>query len=351
MNKKIVKKNILQAWIRGSDFVYNAVETLPLTLHFIVAIAPVFLFWAFLAQKKAPYHLAAIFSQDQIMLTLSSWFNLTQDPFSLPASFLVIGVHTLNIALFWYLARPYLSKLMVLWVCWYTGIHPSHLSWFGKLEYFPQVFECTLVFLSIIAAKFICKKTTSPTLRLIALTVAILCWTPINIWLGSAIITLAATYFWPLPTHQCSLLFISYLIAQLTVVLANLSISVTAILINIRRTFVGLLGLEWIPSSQQWLRYVFLLFWASSLVGLFLHTTKRRQVGLLVLAMTTYLLPQVFIQIHPAFIYTALPGFMATLGLLYENTGEADVRSVIKSLIIPIFASFFFNVAAILLLA
>ncbi len=350
MNKKTVKKTFLRAWIQCSDFVYNSVEALPVTLLFIAATVPVFLFWTLLVQKQPPLHLPAIFSQDQILLTVSSWFNLAQDPLSLPASFLVIGIHTLNIALFLYIARPYLSKLMVLWVCWYSGIHPSHLSWFGKVEYFPQVLECTLVLLSIIAAKFICTKTPSSTYRLIALSVAILCWTPINIWLGSAILTLAAAYFWPLPTNQCCLLFLTYLIAQLTVVLSNISISVVATLLNINDTFVALLGLEWIPSSHQWLRYAFLLFWASSLIGLIAHTTKRRQAGLLLLAVITYLLPQIFIKIHPAFIYTSLPAFMATLGLLYENTGEADVRSVIKSLIIPIYASFFFNVVAILLL-
>lgn len=350
MNKKTVKKTIFSAWISCSDFVYNTVEALPTTLLFIAVTIPVFLFWALLVRKQAPLHLPALFSQDPMIHTLSSWFNLAQDPFSLPASFLVIGVHTINIALFLYLARPYLSKLMTLWVCWYAGIHPSHLSWFGKLEYFPQVLECTLILLSVIAAKFICAKTLSPTYRLIALSVAILCWAPINIWLGSAILTLAAAFFWPLPTNQCVLLFFSYLIAQLSVVLSNISIPVIAILLNIRRTFVALFGIEWIPSSHQWLRYAFLLFWASSLIGLVAHTTKRRQAGLLLLAVMIYLLPQVFIKIHPAFVYPALPAFMATLGLLYENTGEADVRSVIKSLIIPIFASFFFNVVAILIL-
>jgi hypothetical protein len=117
----------------------------------------------------------------------------------------------------------------------------------------------------------------------------------------------------------------------------------------LRRALVSLFGLNWIPGSIPWLRYGFLLFWAASLIGLFMHTTKRRQAGLLIVAVAASLLPQIFFNIHPAYLYTALPAFIAALGMLYENTGEADMRSVIKSLIIPIYASFIFNVGAILL--
>ena len=349
MNKKTAKKSLFHAWITSSNFFYNTVEACPAPIFSILAILPIFIFWALLMYKRQPSHIATLFLQDPILIKLSMWLNIANNHTALPASFLFIGLHTLNVGIFLYLARPYLSKLMMLWACWYVGIHPSHLSWFGKLEFLPHLIECTLLLATISIAQAVCRHTNSALYRLGLLSIIGCCWAPINIWLGLASVTLASAYFWHLETTQCSMLFFSYAAAQLCAILTSPSIGTIAVLTNLRRALVSLFGLNWIPGSIPWLRYGFLLFWAASLIGLFLHTTKRRQAGLLILAVVTSLLPQIFIKMHASFIYTSLPAFIAALGILYENTGEADVRSVIKSLIIPIYASFLFNVAAILL--
>jgi hypothetical protein len=349
MHKTTVKKTLLKAWLSCSDFFYTTVETLPSIIFTLVATLPIFIFWLLMVYKKPINHLPAIFYQDQLIQKASSWFNLAQDPTSLPASFLIFGLHTINISLFLYLARPYLSKLMLLWASWYIGIHPSHQLWLGKLEYLPYLLECMLALVTIIAIKKICTTSVIPLKRFFVISLILILWLPINIWFGAACAVLAAAYFWPLPTSQLTLLMSSYLIAQLITIMQSFAaVNTTAIFFNLRQTLVALFGLNWIPSSQQWLRYGFLIFWGASLIGLFLHTTKRRQAGLLVLAITAYLGPQVFIKIHPAYVYTALPAFITSLGLLYENTGEADMRSAIKSLIVPIYASFLFNVVMIL---
>jgi hypothetical protein len=240
---------------------------------------------------------------------------------------------------------------MMLWTCWYIGIHPSHQTWLGQLEYLPYLIETTLALSTVIAIKKLCTRYTTTLPRLIAIGLIACLWAPINVWLGIACSTLAAAYFWPLPTAYLTVLMSSYTLTQLVVAVYNLTLSGAEIFFNARRMLVALFGLGWIPSSQQWLRYCFLAFWLASLVGLFMHTTKRRQAGLLLLAIGAYLLPQIFIKMHPAFVYSALPAFIVSLGLLYENTGDADVRSAIKSLIIPIYASFLFNVVMILLWA
>jgi hypothetical protein len=351
MNNKTFKNVALRAWLTCSNFLYATVESLPTHIFALVATLPVLIFWVLLLIKKPINHLPAVLHQDWLVQFFSSQLNLAQHQTSLPASFLIFSLHTLNIGLFLYLARPHLSKLMCLWACWYIGIHPSHMSWLGRLDYIPVVFECTLVLSSMIVLKKIFEVSHNPTVRLLSACVLTALWFPVNIWLGAACITLFAVYLWPLNMSHLALLLASYLSTQLVTVLSSLSIGTTVILHNIRRMLVALFGIGWIPGSQQWLRYCFLLFWAASLIGLFMHTTKRRQAGLLLLATATYLLPQIFIQMHPAYVYTTLPAFITTLGLLYENTGEADVRSVIKSLIIPIYASFLFNVIMILIQA
>lgn len=349
MNKKNIKKSLLHVWLASSNLFYNTVEACPSPIFGTLALLPIFIFWALLMYKQQPSHITALFLQDPIVSTLGGWFNLAQNPTSLSVSFLFIGLHTCNVGIFLYLARPYLSKLMTLWACWYVGIHPSHLSWFGRLEHLPHILECSLLLITVSIARAICHSTTSLAYRFGVLGIIGCCWAPVNMWLGLASITLSAAYFWPVETKQCSALFFSYATAQLCAILTSPSIGIINVLTNLRRALISLFGLNWIPGSHQWLRYGFLLFWAVSLVGLFLHTTKRRQAGLLIVAVTASLFPQIFILIHPAFVYTALPAFIAALGILYENTGEADMRSVIKSLIIPIYASFLFNVAAILL--
>ena len=351
MNKENFKKTLLRSWIACSDFFYNKVEGLSGPTFLVLATIPVFLFWGVLLYRQPVSHLVASFYQEPILQVLSTWFNLSQHPGSLPATFLVISLHTFNLALFVMLARPYLSKLMLLWATWYIGIHPSHLSWFGRLEYFSYILECTFLLSSVALAKYICTHVSSGWTRIALLAIVCAAWFPLNLWLGTAGITLTAAYFWPLTTPHCLLLFISYATTQITAIVTFLTLPLTQVFINLRRMLVALFGLGWIPSSQQWLRYGFLLFWSASLVGLFLHTTKRREAALLLAAVGTYVIPQLFISIHPAFVYIALPAFIAALGLLYENTGEADVRSVIKSLIIPIYASFLFNVIAMLIQA
>lgn len=348
MQKTTAKKTLLKAWLSFSDFFYTTVEALPSTIFTLVATLPILIFWLLMVYKKPINHLPAIFYQDQLIQTASSWFNLPQDPTSLPASFLIFGLHTINISLFLYLARPYLSKLMLLWACWYIGIHPSHQLWLGKIEYLPYLLECMMGLITIISIKKICSTNPIPLKRFFLIALMLGLWLPINIWFGAACTTLAAAYFWPLPTTQLTILMSSYAIAQLITIVQGFAINATAFFLNLRQTLVALFGLGWIPNSQQWLRYCFLIFWAASLIGLFLHTTKRRQAGLLLLAITAYLVPQIFIKMYPAYVYITLPAFIASLGLLYENTGEADMRSVIKSLIIPIYASFLFNVVMIL---
>lgn len=348
MNNKTFKNAILRAWITSSNFLYATVESLPTQIFVFVATLPVLIFWILLSIKNPINHLPAILHQDSLIQFLSSQFNLAQHQTSLPASILLFCIHTLNIAIFSYLARPYLSKLMCLWACWYIGIHPSHMSWLGRLDYIPMVFECTLMLGSLLLLKIIYSKTKSPTTRVVSACIITALWAPINIWLGAACVVLFAAYLWPLELHHLGLLLASYLSSQTVTVLSSFSIGTTAILLNIRRMLVALFGIGWIPASHQWLRYCFLIFWTGSLIGLFLHTTKRRQAGLLLLATTTLLLPQIFIKMHPSYVYIALPAFITTLGLLYENTGQADIRNVIKSLIIPIYASFIFNVIMIL---
>lgn len=349
MNKKIIQKRLFRSWLTLSNFFYNIVEACPARIFSVLAVLPIFIFWALLIHKQQPSQLAALFSHDPIITLLSGWYDFANNTTAFNPGFLLIGLHTLNVGIFLYLVRPYLSKLMALWACWYVGIHPSHLSWLGRIEYLPYIVECTMILSTISAVRTVFQHTTNPFYRLCFISMISCCWAPINIWLGLACTTLASTYFWPLDTKQCTILFFSYAMAQFCAIFASPLIGSTVILTNLRRGLVSLFGLNWIPGSTPWLRYGFLLFWTISLIGLFLHTTKRRLAGLLILSVATSLIPQIFIKIHPAFVYTALPAFIGALGILYENTGESDVRSVIKSLIIPVYASFLFNVDAILI--
>lgn len=344
-----MEKKLFRSWLGLSNFFYTIVEACPRPIFSVLAVLPIFIFWTLLIYKQQPSQLAALFSHDPIITILSSWYDFANNTTTLNPGFLLITLHTFNVGIFLYLIRPYLSKLMTLWACWYVGIHPSHLSWLGRIEYLPYIVECTMILNTISAVRRVFQHTTNPFYRLFFISIIACCWIPINIWLGLACVTLASTYFWPLETTQCTILFFSYAIAQFCAIFASPWIGGVAVLTNLRRGLVSLFGLNWIPGSIAWLRYGFLLFWTISLIGLFLHTTKRRSAGLLILAVSTSLLPQIFIKMHPAFVYTALPAFIAALGILYENTGESDVQNVIKSLIIPIYASFLFNVGAILI--
>lgn len=348
MNKKNIKRKIFRTWLTLSDLVYNQVESLPKKIFIGLAITPIFLFWfTFLSHHAYSMQPLAFFDKT---LNLESAFLVNFIKFASPVQILIgiVTLHSLTILIFLLLAHSYLSKLVLLWGCWYAGVHPSLFPWFGKPEFIPHLIEGFLFFASIKGILLIHQMQQAFPRKILLAGLITIPWFFVNPWLGVIV-----TFFTHLHAMQQKFNLITligaYGLLQTFVAIFISQPNLLQALHNVYKAIIDIFGLTWIPTNRYILQAGFLIFWIGSLIGMFLHTNKKRQAALLLVVSTAYAVPLFLHHAHPVNLYLVIPVFVAMLGILYENTGSNNIKSVIKSLILPIYASFFFNLIAMLI--